>query len=87
MTKPSITRCIRCDRCSELSEDNIRTINEFTNQVLVPLMREEDDKRSAKNRVDQMTYNELSAGNKQFKSHEQSVEKATPIGRGFYSKC
>lgn len=89
MSKPSLTRCLRCDRIHELSEQELRAITDFTDQVLMPLMREEEDNRSAKSRHDThpVAYSELSSANKQFKSHEHSVEKVTPVGRGFYSKC
>jgi hypothetical protein len=83
MNRVSQTRCIRCDRITELSNNELKMINEFTDQVLVPLMKEEEERKNVK-----LTTQDSNSNYKQFKSHEQSIEKLTPIGgKGFYSKC
>ncbi len=62
----------------------MNAILQFTDQVLVPLVREEQEKQGQSQF--QLSNNELSTG-KQFKSHEMSTEKVTPAGKGFYSRC
>lgn len=64
MNRVSQTRCSRCERTIELNENDLRMINEFTDQVLVPLMREEQEGKNVKTLP-----NEGSAPSKQFKSH------------------
>lgn len=90
MQRPNLTRCIICERVCELSEEDIQGVGEFTDKVLVPLVKEENEKHSVKSKNDnqyQLSNNEMSAASKQLKSYELSTEKVTPAPKGFYSRC
>lgn len=41
MNKPNLARCLKCDKSCDLSDEDLKAINEFTDHVLMPLMREE----------------------------------------------
>lgn len=82
MNRVSQTRCTQCKKTVELNDNDLMSIDDFTDRVLVPLMTEEVERKNVKTLP-----NDSSAPSKKFTPHEQSMDKATPQAGRFYSKC
>ena len=73
---PNATKCLICEQLLEISPEEQRIINDFTNNYLIPLIKDEEEAMGKAKRGDnhyQLSNNDMSSGNKQFKSHDLST--------------